>query len=61
MQIAAASNEQSSVSDEIDEGVINIWHVSEESAERAHNTAIAGRDVATSAERLHSEIGSFRI
>ena len=61
MQIAAASDEQSSVSDEINESVINIRHVSEESAERSRNTAIAGQQLATSAERLHSAISNFRI
>jgi methyl-accepting chemotaxis protein len=61
MQIAAASNEQSSVADEINESVINIRHVSEESAERSRNTAIAGQQLEASAERLHHVIGNFRI
>lgn len=61
MQIAVASNEQSSVADDIDESVTNIRHVSEESAEHSRSTAIAGQQLEASAERLHRAIGSFRI
>ena len=59
LQIAAAANEQSLVSDSISESISSIRQVAESSAERSQDTASAGKQLETLAERLRKATEAF--
>jgi len=60
-QIAAASEQQSMVSNEMSESINQISNVSESTAQEAGKAAQAGREMAEHADRLHAVVASFRL
>ncbi|MGU5888679.1 methyl-accepting chemotaxis protein [Aeromonas hydrophila] len=60
-QIAAAAEEQTSVTSEISRNTENIRHVSQELAERANQEAAQAAELKGLTERLEQEIGRFRL
>ncbi|EKP0262243.1 methyl-accepting chemotaxis protein [Aeromonas sobria] len=60
-QIAAAAEEQTSVTGEISRNTENIRHVSQELAEQAGNEAAQAAELKSLTERLEQEIGRFRL
>jgi len=60
-QIATASEEQSSVSQEIQRNVINIQTIAEETAEGAEQTSQASEEVANLGKQLNVLVGQFRV
>ena len=53
-QIAAASEEQGQVADDISRQITRIAHLSEQGAEQAHQGAAIGKELETMADYLHS-------
>ncbi|MFM5501365.1 methyl-accepting chemotaxis protein [Aeromonas veronii] len=60
-QIAAAAEEQTSVTSEISRNTENIRHVSQELAEQANQEAAQAAELKALTERLEQEIGRFRL
>ncbi|QWL68056.1 methyl-accepting chemotaxis protein [Aeromonas jandaei] len=60
-QIAAAAEEQTSVTSEISRNTENIRHVSQELAEQANQEAVQAAELKALTERLEQEIGRFRL
>ena len=60
-QIAAAAEEQTSVTSEISRNTENIRHVSQELAEQANQEAVQAAELKGLTERLEQEIGRFRL
>ncbi|MBQ4670757.1 methyl-accepting chemotaxis protein [Aeromonas dhakensis] len=60
-QIAAAAEEQTSVTSEISRNTENIRHVSQELAEQANQEAAQATELKGLTERLEQEIGRFRL
>ncbi|HDT5892401.1 methyl-accepting chemotaxis protein [Aeromonas hydrophila] len=60
-QIAAAAEEQTSVTSEISRNTENIRHVSQELAEQANQEAAQAVELKGLTERLEQEIGRFRL
>ncbi|MGL5326182.1 MAG: methyl-accepting chemotaxis protein [Aeromonas sp.] len=60
-QIAAAAEEQTSVTGEISRNTENIRHVSQDLAEQAGNEAAQAAELKALTERLEQEIGRFRL
>ncbi|HAU4893155.1 MULTISPECIES: methyl-accepting chemotaxis protein [Aeromonas] len=60
-QIAAAAEEQTSVTSEISRNTENIRHVSQELAEQANQEAAQAAELKGLTERLEQEIGRFRL
>ncbi|MFM5806693.1 methyl-accepting chemotaxis protein [Aeromonas veronii] len=60
-QIAAAAEEQTSVTGEISRNTENIRHVSQVLAEQAGNEAAQAAELKSLTERLEQEIGRFRL
>ncbi|MCX4105486.1 methyl-accepting chemotaxis protein [Aeromonas hydrophila] len=60
-QIAAAAEEQTSVTSEISRNTENIRHVSQELAEQANQEAAQAAELKGLTERLELEIGRFRL
>ncbi|WP_421177661.1 methyl-accepting chemotaxis protein [Aeromonas jandaei] len=60
-QIAAAAEEQTSVTREISRNTENIRHVSQELAEQANQEAAQAAELKALTERLEQEIGRFRL
>ncbi|MFM5522752.1 methyl-accepting chemotaxis protein [Aeromonas jandaei] len=60
-QIAAAAEEQTSVTSEISRNTENIRHVSQELAEQANQEAARAAELKALTERLEQEIGRFRL
>ncbi|HEA3200284.1 TPA: methyl-accepting chemotaxis protein [Aeromonas veronii] len=60
-QIAAAAEEQTSVTGEISRNTENIRHVSQELAEQANQEAAQAAELKALTERLEQEIGRFRL
>ncbi|HAT05211.1 MAG TPA: methyl-accepting chemotaxis protein, partial [Aeromonas salmonicida] len=60
-QIAAAAEEQTSVTSEISRNTENIRHVSQELAEQAGEEAAQAAELKSLTERLEQEIGRFRL
>ncbi|MCX9133572.1 methyl-accepting chemotaxis protein [Aeromonas veronii] len=60
-QIAAAAEEQTSVTSEISRNTENIRHVSQELAEQANQEAAQAAELKSLTERLEQEIGRFRL
>ena len=60
-QIATASSQQNSVTEEINRNVIKISDVADISVETANNTLIASRDLARLSEELEALVGQFRV
>ncbi|MGL6529649.1 methyl-accepting chemotaxis protein [Aeromonas hydrophila] len=60
-QIAAAAEEQTSVTSEISRNTENIRHVSQELAEQANQEAAQAAELKGLTERLEREIGRFRL
>ncbi len=61
IQIAGATEEQSSVADEIKRNVSNISGIAKESAKGAHQTAEAGEELASLASQLQILVGQFKV
>ncbi len=59
--IATASEEQSSVANELNRSVVNIHQVSEESEQQASSMLAACHDLATMGEQLQQVVARFRI
>ncbi|WP_042050106.1 methyl-accepting chemotaxis protein [Aeromonas dhakensis] len=60
-QIAAAAEEQTSVTSEISRNTENIRHVSQELAEQANQEAAQAAELKGLTERLEQEVGRFRL
>ncbi|MDF1583826.1 MAG: methyl-accepting chemotaxis protein [Methyloprofundus sp.] len=60
-QIATASSEQNSVTEEINRNIIRISDIADNSVETANNTLIASRDLARLSEELEALVGQFRV
>ncbi len=60
-QIAAASEEQSAVSDEINRSIVNISQLSEQTASGAEQTTGASTELARLASELQSQIAMFKV
>ncbi|MGY3868975.1 methyl-accepting chemotaxis protein [Aeromonas crassostreae] len=60
-QIAAAAEEQTSVTGEISRNTENIRHVSQELAEQAREEAAQAAELKSLTERLEQEVGRFRL
>ena len=60
IQIANAAKEQSSVSEEINQNIVNISQVVEETAEGAQQTLTASNELANLANELQSLVGQFK-
>jgi len=60
-QIASAAEEQSAVSEEINQSIAGISHVADESAKGAHETAQSSEDLATMANQLQGLVRQFKI
>lgn len=60
-QIAAAAEEQSAVSDEINRSIVNISQLSEQTASGAEQTTGASTELARLAADLQSQISMFKV
>jgi len=60
IQIANAAKEQSSVSEEINQNIVNISQVVEETAEGAQQTLTASNELANLANELQNLVGQFK-
>lgn len=60
-QIATASSQQNSVTEEINRNVIRISDIADSSVETANNTLTASRDLARLSEELEGLVGQFRV
>ncbi len=60
-QIATASEEQTSVAEEINRNVINIQNVSEQTAAGAQQTSLASAELARLSDELRGLVGKFRV
>lgn len=60
-QIAAASEEQTAVAEEINQNVVNIQDIAEQTASGAHQTATSSAEVARLSEQLQGLVGQFRV
>jgi len=60
IQIASAAQEQSSVSEEINQNIVNISHVVEQTAEGAQQTLTASNELANLANELQNLVGQFK-
>lgn len=60
-QIATASSEQSSVTEEINRNIIGISEIADSSVTTANNTLTASRDLARLSEELEALVGQFRV
>lgn len=61
LQIANASDEQSSVAEEINQNVVNINEVADRSAENAQHTLQASQELQDLANQLRGLIGQFKV
>ncbi|MCL1049062.1 methyl-accepting chemotaxis protein [Shewanella abyssi] len=60
-QIATASEEQSSVTEEINQNIINISDISDQTAAGAEQSNVATRELASLAESMRLEVERYRI
>lgn len=60
-QIATAAEEQSAVSEEINQNVVNIRRLSEQAHQGAEQTADSSKDLARLSDQLQSLVGQFRV
>jgi len=60
-QIATASEEQTSVAEEINRNVVNIQNVSEQTASGAQQTSHASAELARLSDELRGLVGQFRV
>jgi methyl-accepting chemotaxis protein len=60
-QIATAAEEQTSVAEEINRKIVSIAHVSDETSEGAHQTAVASEELAQLARNLEQIVVRFKL
>ena len=60
-QIATASEQQSSVTEEINQNIINISDISDQTAAGAEQSNVATRELASLAETMRLEVERYRI
>jgi methyl-accepting chemotaxis protein len=60
-QIATATQQQSTVAEEINQNVSNISEVADQTASSAEQIAAAGQELAQLAERLRSSVAAFQV
>jgi len=60
-QIAAAAEEQSAVSEEINKSIVNITEISKETANGTEQTTIASNDQARLASELKTMVNQFKV
>ncbi|MCK9530301.1 MAG: methyl-accepting chemotaxis protein, partial [Gammaproteobacteria bacterium] len=61
VQIASAVEEQSAVAEEINKNIANISHIAEMSAEGAHQTSAASREIRRLATELDGLVTRFKV
>ena len=60
-QIAAASEEQSTVAEQINASVINVRDISEQTASASNETAASSVELARLGSHLKALVGKFRV
>jgi methyl-accepting chemotaxis protein len=60
-QISSAANEQSSVAEDINRGIVNISQVAETTAEGAHESSVAVETLADISGQLQEAAGKFKV
>lgn len=60
-QIATASEEQTAVAEEINQNVVNIQGISEQTASGAEQTSLASSELARLSDQLNGLVGQFRV
>jgi methyl-accepting chemotaxis protein len=60
-QIAAAAEEQSTVSEEINRNISNIYQASEQNAQAMSQLSTASKDLAVMAESMKDQVAFFKI
>ena len=60
-QIATASEEQTAVAEEINQNVVNIQDISEQTASGAQQTSLASAELAKLSDQLNGLVGQFRV
>ncbi len=60
IQIASASEQQSSVTEEVNRNVVNIRQITEQSSESAQQTSAAGENLASSSQQLQALVNQFK-
>ncbi len=61
MQIASASEEQSSVAETINQNVVNVKHIAEENAVASNQTRSSSLEIARLAEQLNEMVSQFKV
>ncbi len=61
MQIASAAEEQSAVAEEINQNIVNISNVAEETSHGAEQTAMASEELANLGTKLQTIVGRFKV
>ena len=61
LQIATAAEEQSKVSEEINQNVVDISRVAEQSADGARQTAVASGELSEHASQVQQLVSQFRV
>jgi methyl-accepting chemotaxis protein len=60
-QISSAANEQSSVAEDINRGIVNISQVAEHTAEGARESSVAVESLSSISEQLQEAAGKFKV
>ncbi len=60
IQIAGASEQQSSVAEEVNRNIVNIRQITEQNSESAQQTSAAGENLSSSAQQLQMLVNQFK-
>ena len=60
-QISSAANEQSSVAEDINRGIVNISQVAEHTAEGARESSVAVESIASISAQLQEAAAKFKV